>query len=174
MWFLIQSLHPKFTTTQQFLMGPCKRKASLWRGGDEEVFYFARFLQECSLVSAACRQAERASPIQPFIWHTKATSQEDKLSPCYSSSPLLVVSTSLTLSIAHSFTHTHSQAVISILMDVQENMNVNKWETRSEINKRRQWKKSWEWQRISLSVADPLLLICLEQSYLETQLDLKP
>lgn len=59
-------------------------------------------------------------------------------------------------------------------MDVQENMNVNKWETRSEINKRRQWKKSWEWQRISLSVADPLLLICLEQSYLETQLDLKP
>lgn len=115
-------------------MGPCRRKAGLWGGGDREVFYFpVFFFQECSLVSAAWRRPERASPIQPFIWHTKAISQEDKLSLPYSSLALLVVSSSLSLSHAHS--HTRSQAVISMLMDVQENMNVNQWETRGEKTK---------------------------------------
>lgn len=151
MWFLNQSLHPK-VTTQQFLMGPCRRrKSGLWGGGDGEVFYFPCFLQECSLVSAAWRRPERASPVQPFIWHTKAISQEDELSLPYSSSALLVVSSSL--SYTHSHTHT-LRLSLACQWNVQENMNVNQWETHGEKEKQALTprEKAWEWQRTSLSV----------------------
>lgn len=49
----------------------------------------------------------------------------------------------------------HTRAVISILMDVQENMNVNRWETGGEKNTQAATlrEKAWEWQRTSLSVA---------------------
>lgn len=102
---------------------------------------FSCFLQECSLVSAAWRRPERASPIPPFIWRTKAISQEDQLSLCHSSSLLLVLSPSF-LSFSHAHSHTRSQAVISILMEVQENVNVKEWETPE---------KSWERRRGALS-----------------------
>ncbi len=137
-------------------MGPCRRKASLWRGGNGEVFCFPCFLQECSLVSAAWRWPERASP-HPAIHRT----HKDNFTGRRAFSAPRRLSPSLPLSQAHS--HTHSRAVISILMDVQENMNVNKWETLGERRPGNGNVPPCLWR----------LLVCLDQTCSETQLDPK-
>lgn len=84
---------------------------------------------------SACRQDWQSLPPSSHSSDTqrqlhRKTSFLSAILPRHSS-PCLPLS----LSLSHARSHTHSQASISILMDVPENMNVNKWETRSEEEK---------------------------------------
>lgn len=127
MWFLTQSLNPKFTATQQFLMGSCRRKTGLWRGGDEEVFYFPIFYRNAHLSAAGWKSLPH--PAIHLTHKGNFTGRQAFSPPFFLTAPhRLSVQSSLT----HTHSHTHSQAVISMLMDVQENMNVNQWETCAE------------------------------------------
>lgn len=147
MWFLSQSLHTKFTATQQFLMGPWEEKHHFERAGMGRSSAFPVFFRNAHL------SAQRVGGLKepPPSSHSSVTQRQLHRKTSFLSAILPHCSSSSLhpfLSAAHSFTHTHthSQAVISILMDAQENVNVTKWEiwgekknTSVDIEKVRLW-----------------------------------
>lgn len=179
MWLLI----PKAGTSSSpahngSLWVRAEEKHHLEGAGDGEVFYFPCLLQECSLVSVSARLTE-PPPIQPFIWHTKATSQEDKLSLCHSSSPLLSMPPSLSLS----RTLVHTRTPRPPLAYEWTCRRTWMWTSGKLVVKKKKQaatprEKAWEcqltsmwhspgWHRLKRS------LICLDQTCSETQLDPK-